>query len=211
MTDMEQKIVFSRNLLRYIENSGKSQKEIADSLKVSPQTLNTWCQAKALPRMGKVQLLADFFGIAKSDLLDEKSGNSHKSFCITVPVLGRVAAGIPILMTSDIIGEEEISEELAAKGEIFGLKIQGNSMEPEIRDGDIVLVRQQPDVESGQIAIIAINGSDAVCKRLIKYADGISLVSINPIYEPRFFSAKEIENNPVRIIGRVMECHRKYF
>lgn len=75
MSDDLQKQIFSHNLLGYLSMSGKSQKEVAKSINVSPQTFNTWCQGIALPRMGKVQLLADYFGINKSDLLDE-----HKHF-----------------------------------------------------------------------------------------------------------------------------------
>lgn len=73
MTDKQQKQIFAKNLLFYISKENKTQKEVADKIGVSPQTLNTWCQAIALPRMGKVQLLADYFGILKSDLLDEKT------------------------------------------------------------------------------------------------------------------------------------------
>lgn len=72
MTDIEQKQIFSKNLNRYLAISNKTQKEVADSIHVSPQTFNTWCQGIALPRMGKVQLLADYFGIEKSDLIDNK-------------------------------------------------------------------------------------------------------------------------------------------
>ncbi len=72
MADEEQKRIFSRNLNRYLELSKKTQKEVADAIGVSPQTFNTWCQGIALPRMGKVQLLADYFGIGKTDLIDDK-------------------------------------------------------------------------------------------------------------------------------------------
>ncbi|MDR2889236.1 MAG: helix-turn-helix domain-containing protein [Lachnospiraceae bacterium] len=77
MSDDEQKRIFAKNLNRYISSSGKTQKEIADRLDVSPQTFNTWCQGIALPRMGKVQALADYFGILKSDLIDAKSEASE--------------------------------------------------------------------------------------------------------------------------------------
>lgn len=72
MADEEQKIIFSKNLNKYLSLSNKTQKEVADAIDVSPQTFNTWCQGIALPRMGKVQRLADYFGIGKTDLIDEK-------------------------------------------------------------------------------------------------------------------------------------------
>lgn len=72
MADEEQKIIFSKNLNKYLSQFNKTQKEVAEAIGVSPQTFNTWCQGIALPRMGKVQLLADYFGIGKTDLIDEK-------------------------------------------------------------------------------------------------------------------------------------------
>lgn len=80
MTDMEQKRIFAKNLNNYLYIHGKTQKEVADAISVSPQTFNTWCQGIALPRMGKVQKLADYFNISKSDLIDEKGTNFAPSF-----------------------------------------------------------------------------------------------------------------------------------
>lgn len=213
MNDNDQKRIFAQNLNRYLSLSKKSQKEVADAIGVSPQTFNTWCQAIALPRMGKVQKLADYFDIGKSDLIDEKSPNAmissrHKG--VTINVLGRVAAGIPIEAIEDIIDTEEITEEMAKTGNFFGLKIKGDSMEPKISENDVVIVRQQDDAESGDIVIATINGNEATCKRLRKYRDGIELISNNPSYEPKFFSNEEIESKPVRIIGKVVELRAKF-
>ena len=79
MYDDIQKQIFAQNLTYYLNLHNKSQKEVADAINVSPQTFNTWCQGIALPRMGKVQLLADFFHISKSDLLDEHSNVVKKA------------------------------------------------------------------------------------------------------------------------------------
>lgn len=129
---------------------------------------------------------------------------------VTINVLGRVAAGIPIEAVKDVIDTEEISEALASTGEFFGLLIDGDSMEPDIHKGDTVIVRQQNDAESGEIVIAMVNGGDATCKRLIKYAEGISLVSLNSNYAPMFFSNKDVAEKPVRIIGKVVESRRKW-
>ena len=77
-----QKKIFSRNLLRYLSLNNKSQKEVADAIGVSPQTFNTWCQGIALPRMGKVQLLSDYFHISKSDLLEEHTQENDTTYYI---------------------------------------------------------------------------------------------------------------------------------
>lgn len=85
MADEEQKKIFSRNLNNYLSLNNKTQKEVADAIGVSPQTFNTWCQGIALPRMGKVQLLADYFNIGKTDLIDEKQKASRPKTNVTLP------------------------------------------------------------------------------------------------------------------------------
>lgn len=129
---------------------------------------------------------------------------------VIINVLGRVAAGIPLEAIEDIIDTEEISEEMAKTGEFFGLQINGDSMEPKFSKGDVVIVRKQDDAESGDIVIAMVNGDDATCKRLKKYQEGIALISTNLAYDPMYFSNKEIEEKPVRIIGKVVELRAKF-
>jgi len=210
MTDIEQKKIFSKNLNYYLSKVNKTQREVADAISVSPQTFNTWCQGIALPRMGKVQRLADYFHIEKSDLIDERTEQPSSPKSNIVKILGRVAAGIPLEAITDIVDEEEIPEELARTGEFFGLRISGDSMEPDIHDGDTVIVKRQDDAESDEIVIALVNGNDGVCKRLKKYADSIALISLNPNYEPMYFNQEEIEEKPVKIIGKVVELRRKF-
>ena len=76
MSEDIQKKIFMQNLNSYIAASGKTQLEIAKSIGVSPQTFNTWCKGIAIPRMGKVQALADYFHINKSDLIESKSADT---------------------------------------------------------------------------------------------------------------------------------------
>lgn len=76
MTNEEQQKIFTRNLNRYLTDSGKLQKDVASAIGVSPQTFNTWCKGIAIPRMGKVQALADYFGIGKTDLIDDKPSHT---------------------------------------------------------------------------------------------------------------------------------------
>lgn len=212
MADEEQRKIFSKNINYYISNSGKQQKEIAKDLGFSPTTFNTWCVGKIMPRAGKVQAIADYFGIDKTDLTDDKSNIAGMRIKkgIVINVLGRVAAGIPIEAIEDIIDTEEIPEEMAKTGEFFGLKIKGDSMEPKISDGDIVIVRKQNDVDSGNIAIVAVNGTDATCKKIRKCETGIWLISNNAAYDPKFYSNEEIESKPVNIIGKVVELRSKF-
>lgn len=211
MADDEYKKIFSKNLKHYMNLNNKNQMDLINDLSLSSSTVSNWCTGLKLPRMDKVQMLADYFGILKSDLLENKSSSIGKPTVKGVPikVLGRVAAGVPIEAIEDIIGTEEIPEDLAKTGDFFGLKIHGDSMEPRMFEGDIVIVRQQDDAESGDIVIAMVNGSDATCKRLVKYASGIGLISLNGKYEPMMFTNEEILEKPVKIIGKVVELRGK--
>ena len=135
---------------------------------------------------------------------------SEKPESIRIPVLGRIAAGIPLEMIEDIVDWEEVDAETAKQGEIFALKIKGNSMEPRIVDGDVVILHKQDDAESGDIVIATVNGDEATCKRLRKYKDGIELIPNNPAYAPMFFTNQEILTKPVRILGKVIELRGKF-
>lgn len=138
---------------------------------------------------------------------DNKAPSIKKG--VSINVLGRVVAGIPIEAIEEIIDTEEITEDMAKTGNFFGLQIHGNSMEPRIYEGDVVIVRQQEDAESGDVVIAMVNGDDATCKRLRKYRDGIELVPNNPSYDPMFFSNEDIMTKPVKIIGKVVELRGK--
>lgn len=129
---------------------------------------------------------------------------------VRIPVLGRVVAGIPIEAVEEILDYEEITPELAATGEFFALKIRGHSMEPRMMEGDVVIVRRQDDVDSGDVAIVLVNGDEATVKRVKKQEEGITLIATNTsVYEPHFYSNKEIADLPVRILGRVVELRGK--
>lgn len=214
MSEKEFNIMFSENLNHFLSLRDKTQADLAKYIGVSTAAVNTWCKGLKTPRMDKVDKICLFLNINRSDLIEDKSQQTTSVAParkgVTINVLGRVAAGIPIEAVEEIIDTEEITEDMAKTGKYFGLRISGNSMEPIINDGDIVIVRQQNDAESDEIVIALVNGNDGVCKRLIKYADSISLVSANPTYAPMYFKHDEIESKPVRIIGKVVELRRKF-
>ena len=211
MSNLGNKQIMAKNILFYMNKYNKTRNEMCEALGVKYTTFTDWVKGNSYPRIDKIELMSNYFGISKSDLVED-----HAAFIpsnkrgTTVKVLGHVAAGIPLEAIEDVIDEEEIPEELAKAGEFFGLKINGNSMEPDIHDGDTVIVRKQDDAESDEIVIALVNGNDGVCKRLKKYTDSIALISLNPNYEPMFFSQEEIDNKPVRIVGKVVELRRKF-
>lgn len=207
MGDLGNKEIMAKNIKYYMHRNNIRPTDICGTLKFPMATFSDWINAKTYPRIDKIELMANYFGIEKSDLVEEKKRVKKG---VTINVLGRVAAGIPIEAIENIIDTEEIAEELARTGSFFGLQIHGDSMIPNICDGDIVIVRQQEDAETGDIVIATVNGTDATCKRLRKYKDGIELIANNPTYEPLDFSNQEILEKPVKIIGKVVELRRKF-
>lgn len=211
MSGLGNKEIMAKNIQYYMDKYGKSRQDMCDALGVKYTTFTDWVKGNSYPRIDKIELMANYFGISKADLVEERTiGKKVSHNSITINVLGRVAAGIPLNAIEEIIDTEEISEKMASEGEYFALKITGDSMEPKISNGDVVIVRKQSDADDGDLVIAMVNGYDAVCKRLKKYAEGIALISNNPLYEPMYFSNKDIIEKPVTILGKVRELRAKF-
>lgn len=210
MTENKLKQVFANNLNRELKIKKKTQTDLCNDLHLNSSTVSDWATAKKYPRMDKIQMIADYLGIMKSDLTEEHFNSFRKSKGIKIPVLGSVPAGIPIEAIEDILDYEEINEDMAKTGSYFALKIKGDSMYPLIIEDDIVIVKKQDTIESGQVAIVMVNGDEATCKKVVKKDNGIMLVGYNPEFTPLYYSAEEIETKPVRIIGKVMEARRSF-
>ena len=129
---------------------------------------------------------------------------------IKIPVLGKVPAGVPIEAIQDILGYEEIPASMLKSGNnYFALKIDGDSMYPDYKTGDIIIIRQQNDCNSGDDCVVMVNGDDATFKRVIKQEKSIILKPLNNNYDPYYFDEYEILTKPVKIIGIAIEVRRK--
>lgn len=200
--------IFVKNFKQQMNLRKKTQSDISRDLNLPFTTISNWYHGVRYPRPDKMQMLADYFGIRMEDLI---SIPKQRNEGVKIPILGRVVAGIPITAVEEILGYEEISTQMAKCGEYFALQIKGRSMEPKMTEGDIVIVRHQDSVESGQIAIVLVNGDEATVKKVIFREGGIELVAFNSfVYEPHFYTAKEVQELPVKIIGRVVELRAKF-
>lgn len=126
-----------------------------------------------------------------------------------IPIYGTIPAGIPIIAIQEIEGYEEIDPSMLRGGKrYFGLKVKGDSMYPLFLEGDTIIVRQQPDCESGQICAVRVNGDDATLKKVIKQGNTTILQPLNPDFEPLFFVGSASEPS-LEIMGVVVEIRRK--
>ena len=196
-----------KNLKTIREQSGYSQKEFAQLCQIATSTYNQYETGRRQPDLETLKIIAEKLNTS----IDQIVGKTpKKQIGIKIPVFGTVAAGIPINAIEDVIDHEEIPEDLAKLGEHFGLVIKGDSMEPRMTTGDVVIVRVQSTIETGDVAIVRIENENATCKKIKKTPEGIMLISLNPDYEPMFYSNKEIEQLPVEIIGKVVELRAKF-
>lgn len=199
------------------ERLGLTQEELGAKVGVNKAAVQKWESGKVQNlKRTTIQQLAQIFEIAPSALLGlaeeaaEKQTAKPRKKGVKIPVLGDVAAGIPIEAIEDIVDYEEIDEDMARGGDYFGLRIKGDSMEPRMVTGDVVIVRQQPTVDSGDIAVVLVNGDSATVKKVKITKDGILLIPFNSAYEPMFYSRQEVMELPVTILGKVVELRAKF-
>ena len=140
----------------------------------------------------------------------KKQFSSNNSNSAIVFVYGTIPAGIPMECIEDIIDTEEISADML-KGEkqYFGLKIKGDSMEPDYLDGDVIIFQKQDDCESGDDCVVMVNSNNGTFKRVFKNENGIILQPLNNKYQPMIYSNEQIETLPVKILGVFEELRRK--
>lgn len=199
------------NLKYFRMMNGLSQQRLANKLGVSRSAVAMWETGKSQPDNSLLLKSAQILNVSVDELLGNESAPQKSDNAIKVPVLGYVAAGIPIEQIEDILDYEELDpERFNPHCEYFALKIRGDSMQPRIMDGDVVIVRKQPSVESGEIAIVCVNGEEATCKQVRKHEDGLSLISLNQSYAPMYFTPKEVAEKPVTILGKVIELRGKF-
>ena len=215
----------SERLLQIMNNRHLKQVDILrlaapfceeNDIKLNRNDLSQYVNGKVEPRQSKLYILGQALKVNEAWLMGydvpmHQKGivEPNSSSQIKVPVLGTVRAGLPMEAVENILDYEEISEDMARQGDYFALQIKGDSMEPRIKEGDVVIVRKQPDVESGDVAIVLVNGDEATIKKVQKFSGGINLVPSNPAYEVKTYSNVDIESLPVSIIGKVVELRAK--
>lgn len=273
------------NIRRLRQKHGLTQKEFGEIAGVSDKAVSTWEKGVKEPRMGAVGKLADYFGIPKSAILDDRPP-LNRQFAHTIdrlcnswgctlqtveraihlppgrlqqlmqgaeptreeqvmfktyfdipnekprdlvmsgsnvvpliwpeqkrrsiPVLGRVPAGIPVEAVEDVIEMLELDAPMANDGNAyFALLVTGDSMFPEYRDGDIVIVRVQSTAETGDDVVAYVDGSDATLKRFTRTTGGVQLRPLNTAYPTRSFTSQEVAARKVAIAGVVVEQRRR--
>lgn len=193
--------------LRNIKPVDLSEKTGIDKSKIS-----SYMSGRYKAKQDGVYLLAQALNVSEVWLMGYdvpmESTPIKKISKIRIPVLGKVKGGYDYLAQENIIGYESIDNVSDAEN-YYALQISGDSMEPLFSDGDIAIVHKQDDFESGNTCIILINGDEATVKKVVRMDDGIDLIAMNPYYPVRHFAKNEMNEIPVKIIGKVVEARKR--
>lgn len=211
----------SRSSIAKIENGDRDVPrpmiiELAKALDTTPAYLMGWSdEAIKTHKFVKTLINPDKTSsqvLEKDAFIDEMIEASEQyapQNMIPVPIVGNVAAGYTCLAETEIVGYELVDKETILDGyEYMWLKVRGDSMEPMILEGDLVLVRLQPSVENGDYGVVIVDEEDGLIKQIELNNNSITLISFNPYYPPREF--KNGETRRIRIVGKVIECKRKF-
>ena len=230
---------FAKNLKSLREKKGYSQSELSritqkiceaynktveEDKRLSPITqasIARWEAGENSPSVDNIVLLRHALGVDLVDLIgkdltfDNATYVDMPSDIVHIPVLGKIPAGMPLEAIEDEYAVDTIDipkEWLKGNNKYFALKLEGDSMEPDYLDKDIVIFKQTNDCESGQDCCIRINGFDATFKRVRKQENGIMIIPLNENnstgFISTFYSKEDIERMPIEILGIVKQIRR---
>ena len=195
MSDLGNKEVFAKNLQYYMKLNNKTRNDVCRDLEIPYSTFTDWCNANIYPRIDKIQLLANYFGIQKSDLVENKEKSKTDALgnpVVSLPLIGTVKAGYNYLAQENWVGTVEqenwvgtvdVETSLVGDGkDYFALKVKGDSMAPVFIENDIVIIKKQNDCENNEFAVVIINGDEGTLKKIKKTDSGIILQPLNPAY-----------------------------
>ena len=205
MSDLGNKEIFVKNLKYYMKLNNKDRNDVCRDLGIPYTTFADWYNGKIYPRIDKIQMLANYFEIKKSDLIEGKKLASDK-----IPVLGIVKAGYDYLADENIIGYVTVNDSSLKNDDFFALKVKGDSMVPEIYENDIAIIKKQNDFENGDYVVALINGEEATIKKGYKTDTGLLLQPVNSSFAPLIFDKKDIDTLPVKIIGVLYNITRSF-
>ncbi len=191
--------ILGANLNALMEKRGISRNKLSADLNIKYTTLTDWIKGRTYPRIDSIEKLTNYFGINKSDLVENQDPREINKGIVAIPVIGTIAGGSPILASENIQGNIFEVKSGLPTGPLFYLRVKGTSMEPTIKDGALVLIHQQPEVENGEIAAVMIN-NEATLKRVHHNDSTYILTPDNPQFKPIVLTP----DNDNQILGKAI-------
>lgn len=214
----EQKRIIAENIKHLLKEHNMTQSDLANKIGIAKSTMSDYMNFRAKPGAGTLEKMAAVFGVAKSDI-DTTYKNAHaeivdgelvlinESDCECndkVPIIGKIAAGTPIEAVQDIVDRIRPPYEVTDINDLFGLVVNGDSMNKIVPNGHYAVLRKQQDIENGEIAAVIVNGNYATLKKVYKFTDLIILepCSYDPSFKDQQYSKENCEE--IKIIGKFL-------
>lgn len=205
--------MFSQKLKQLRAEKKLTQEEFAKAIKVSKGAVAMWETGKRTPDTEMLMTISQFFRTT----VDELIGNSRdipepsnisriipSDKIYKIPVFASVSAGFGVYAAEDVVDFlPMVIDNPYDVPDTIGIKVKGNSMYPKIEDGDIIVVRKQESVDSGDVAVLLLDGSEGLVKKVVYGNDWIELHSFNPEYQTRRFDGAEVQR--LRVVGKVLK------
>lgn len=203
---------FGDKLRQAMEKEGITATELSEKTGISKSTISRYLSGGYIAKQKNLLKLSLALHVEPKFLFSyavEELDANLKVY--SIPIVGKVVAGTPIDAIENITDYIRVTNPAAADGSYYALHVTGASMEPEMREGDLVIVHKQDYFDSGDICIVLVNGDEATVKKVIKSDQGITLIGFNAtVYPPHFYNVRQVEELPVRVIGKVKEVRRSY-
>ena len=227
---MNSRDIFINNLKAIMKEKKVSRKQLAEGLNVPYTTLTDWCTGRIFPRVEKINLIADYFNIKKSDLIEEITEEDDDALyddVVKVDVFSKVSldntyhiidveTGLPFIsLNYDLKIDEELipPEWIRNRQKYFGMIINDNSMDPEFHRDDCIIIRENQIMDKdGFYCILEKDNDYAKIRKLININDGIMVMplNINKDFQPKTYLKDTPEYKSLMIIGNVVQVKRKY-
>lgn len=197
--------MFGEKLRSLRKEHGMTQVDLANALDLDKSSIAKYESAGIIPSVDTLQKISALFNVSIDYLLNAPFGDINN--VVNVEIIGTVVAGRDGIATYEFLGISQAIN-INNKDEYKYLKVRGDSMAPQILEGDLALVRLQPDIDSGDLAVVIIGGEEGVIKKVQKTDNSISLISFNQMYDTRVFVGKDMEQ--LQIFGKVVKVERSY-
>ena len=209
--------MFKENVKFLREMQSKTQEEFARKFGYrSAAAVCQWERGTSVPPANVLSRLAEMADVTVDELLnadisaslEKRKHDTDMRAAVRIKVYSSIHAGIPDEAIDEVVDWEDIPAEWTTNGrKYYGVRVKGDSMEPDYREGDTIIVQSLPQCESGDTCVVRVNGDDAVLRKVIIHEDKMILQPLNPAYQPMFFTGAEGEPH-VEIGGIVRELRR---
>ncbi|MDK6290894.1 MULTISPECIES: LexA family protein [Aerococcus] len=206
MSELGNRQIMAENIKRLMSKRNISRTKLSDDLGISYTTVSDWINGKTYPRIDKIEALANYFNVEKAELVESEATLSANMIPINriknIPIVALVHCGEPSFAEDHIEEYVPFPDQLLPQGDCYFVKAQGDSMNPIIKEDDLVLIKKQNEVENGEIAAVCIGDEDEAALKRVKYSgDDIVLLPENRNYSPIVIN----KSNPARIIGKAVK------